>query len=80
VALRKLLEPRGEDGIGVRPGATALEGAALAQAGLSSREVQELREKLGPSALPDFELDLSKMKSAEVVSAEMERAVPGVFE
>jgi thymidylate synthase (FAD) len=106
-ALRTLLEPKGEDGIGVRggadgsgEGATAkvagargagsgrprrdlgpeLTGPDLEKLGLSSREVQELRDKLRPSETPSFDLDLSRMRTAESVSADMERAVPGTFE
>ena len=75
-ALARLLEPRGEDGVEARPGGGLLDGTALAALGLSSREIQEFREKLGRQARPDFELDLSRMRSAESVSAEMERAVP----
>ena len=75
-ALARLLEPRGEDGVEARPGGGLLDGTALAALGLSSREIQEFREKLGPRARPDFELDLSRMRSAESVSAEMESAVP----
>ncbi|MSR22014.1 MAG: FAD-dependent thymidylate synthase [Gemmatimonadetes bacterium] len=79
-ALQRLIGPRGEDGVSVREGAGELTGPDLATLGLSSREIQELREKLEPSVLPDFDLDLSQMRAAEAVSTEMERAVPGVFE
>jgi len=75
-ALRRLL--RGdEDGISVKDGATGLSGEALAELGLSKREIQELVEKLEPRERPDFELDLSTMRPAEEVAAEMEGAVPG---
>jgi hypothetical protein len=36
--------------------------------------------KLQAPARPDFELDLSKMKSAEEVGKTMSEAVPGSFE
>jgi thymidylate synthase (FAD) len=46
--------------------------------GLSAREVTEFVAKLAPTARPDFELDLSTMRSAEDVADEMARAVPQV--
>jgi hypothetical protein len=79
-ALGRLLEPGSGDGIAVRGGVVGLTGADLAEVGLSPREVRELREKLEPKELPDFDLDLSRMRTAESVSAEMEEAVPGVFD
>jgi thymidylate synthase (FAD) len=75
-ALRTLLGPRGEDSVEVRSGVSTLDGAALAALGLSSREIAEFRDKLLRSARPDFELDLGRMRRAESVAAEMERAVP----
>ena len=75
-ALGRLLRPAGEDGIELREGAGGLDGAALAALGLSAREIRELREKLRPEGRPDFELDLGRMRSAEEVAVEMERAVP----
>lgn len=79
-ALGRLLQPRGEDAVEVRPGARGLDGPALAALGLSAREIQELRDKLRPLTLPEFDLDLSAMRSAESVAEEMEEAVPGGFE
>ena len=75
-ALRTLLGPRGEDSVAVKSGVSTLDGAALAALGLSSREIAEFRDKLLRSARPDFELDLGRMRKAESVAAEMERAVP----
>jgi len=49
-------------------------------AGLSPREIRELIEKLRAPERPDFELDLSKMESADAMSAKMYEAVPGSFE
>ena len=72
----RLLEPRGEDAVEPRSGVGALDGPALAALGLSSREIREFREKLQRQVRPDFDLDLAQMRSAEVVSVEMERAVP----
>jgi thymidylate synthase (FAD) len=48
-------------------------------AGLSPREIRELVEKLQAPDRPDFELDLSRMRTAEEVAAEMYEAVPGDF-
>jgi thymidylate synthase (FAD) len=79
-ALARLLEPAGEDGIGVSDGPRALDGEALEGFGLSAREIRELREKLVPGPRPDFELDLSRMRAAEEVAGEMEKAVPERFE
>ena len=76
--LARLLEPEeGEDGgIGVRPGSHRVSPGELEEAGLSAREVQELKEKLTAPDPLDFELDLSRMRPAEEVAAEMEEAVP----
>ncbi len=78
-ALSRLLEP-GEDGIRARPGAGEVSEEALRSLGLSPREIQELREKLQPRTVPDFELDLSRMRPAQDVEKEMYGAVPGAFE
>jgi thymidylate synthase (FAD) len=74
-ALRLLLE-ESDDGIRVREGATGLSGERLAELGLSRREIEEFARKLEHRERPDFELDLSSMRSAEEVAAEMELAVP----
>lgn len=52
----------------------------LKECGLSEREVVELREKLRPPIDVDFELDLSKMRTAAEIGREMQEAVPGAFE
>jgi len=78
-ALARLLEPT-EEGIRVREGAGELTGEELRGLGLSAREVRELQEKLRPGPVPDFELDLSRMRTAEEVRREMYEAVPGSFE
>ncbi len=74
-ALGKLLDLQGEDGLDARPG-VRLDGSALAALGLSSREISEFRGKLQPRDRPDFELELTRMRSAESVAAEIEGAVP----
>jgi len=92
-ALARLLEADGE-GVRVRGagGATGADGAAgaagagqgsvdaaeLEEFGLSSREIAELAAKLNPGPVPDFELDLSQMRPAEEVEAEMRVAVPEI--
>ncbi|MBW3534342.1 MAG: FAD-dependent thymidylate synthase, partial [Gemmatimonadetes bacterium] len=73
--LSRLLEPGADGGVRAREGAT-MDAAALEGAGLSKREARELVEKLAAPEHPDFELDLSAMRSAEDVAAEMEGAVP----
>ena len=52
----------------------------MSEAGLSPREIHELSEKLMAPERPDFELDLTRMRSAEVVAAEMYEAVPSDFD
>jgi thymidylate synthase (FAD) len=74
-ALAKLLDAS-PDGVRARDGA-AVSRAELTQLGLSAREIAELEEKLQPPERPDFELDLSRMRSAEDVAKEMDAAVPG---
>jgi thymidylate synthase (FAD) len=77
-ALRQLVRAEALDGaatISARDG-TSLDGAALAQLGLSKREMAELAEKLQPAEIKDFELDLSAMRSAEEMGKKMQAAVP----
>ena len=69
----------GNEGISARDGAS-LGAEELAEAGLSAREVSELVAKLQAPKRPNFDLDLSKMKSAEEVAKTMSEAVPGNFE
>jgi thymidylate synthase (FAD) len=78
-ALSRLLEPR-EDGIRVSASAGDLTDEDLKELGLSPREIRELKEKLRPEPVPDFELDLGRMRSAEEVERQMYEAVPGSFE
>ncbi len=65
-----------ESGISPREGREALSAAALQEFGLSPREARELIAKLQPPDRPDFELDLSRMRSAAEVESEMRLAVP----
>ena len=56
-ALRSLLSVEGE---GLKAAGGALSKDALAERGLSKREIDELLIKLAPApAVPDFELDLA---------------------
>jgi thymidylate synthase (FAD) len=77
-AIRALVEATGSGDdtvLKTRDGA-ALDAAALAELGLSKREVEELAEKLQPVGTPDFELDLSTMRTAEAMAETMQAAVP----
>ncbi len=65
------------DGLAARTGA-GLTNADLAGLGLSGREIRELKEKLAPRETPDYDLDLAKMRDAQEVAAEMNKAVPKV--
>ncbi len=78
-ALRALLQPEGE-ALRARPGVGPLGITELKEFGLSKREALELIEKLHPVEMPDFELDLSSMKSPEEFESRMRQAVPGDFE
>jgi thymidylate synthase (FAD) len=74
-ALRLLLQEDG-GGVRVREG-SALSPDQLRELGMSGREVAEFVGKLAPREVPDYELDLSRMRPAEDVAAEMQAAVPG---
>ncbi len=75
-AIRRLVAP-GDGGLAPRPGAGALSSEDLQALGLSGREIRELLGKLGAAQRPDFELDLSRMETPEVVAERMQAAVPG---
>ena len=65
------------DGGGVRAAGGALAKEALAERGLSRREIEELLVKLAPPrAVPDFELDVASAKPAEHFAARFADAVP----
>jgi thymidylate synthase (FAD) len=68
-----------DGGLSARAGA-AVSPEQMKEAGLSPREIRELVEKLGAPGCPDFELDVSRFRSAEEVAAEMYEAVPGDFQ
>jgi thymidylate synthase (FAD) len=74
-ALRKLVQVK--DG-GLIGRAGALSAGELDGLGLAKREIVELLQKLEPQATPDFELDLSRAKSAEWFANEFQKAVPQV--
>ncbi len=75
-ALSRLVSADG-DGVSARDGA-ALSNADLAGLGLSGREIRELKEKLVPREVPDYDLDLAQMRDPQEVAAEMDKAVPEV--
>ncbi len=75
-ALSRLVSADG-DGVCARDGA-ALTNADLAGLGLSGREIRELKEKLVPREVPDYDLDLETMRDPQEVAAEMDKAVPEV--
>jgi thymidylate synthase (FAD) len=68
-----------DDGLAVVDGASVSTDEMKA-AGLSPREVRELIEKLQAPDHPDFNLDLTSMKSAEQMAKDMYEAVPDSFE
>jgi thymidylate synthase (FAD) len=78
VVLSRLVEAS-DDGLSVRD-AASVSNDEMKEAGLSPREIRELVEKVRAPERPDFELDLSRMRTAEDVAAEMYEAVPGSFE
>ena len=69
----------GDDAVSARAGASVTKDE-MKKVGLSPREIRELAEKLQVPDRPDFELDLSRMRSAEDVAGEMYQAVPGDFQ
>ncbi|MDH5761036.1 MAG: FAD-dependent thymidylate synthase [Gemmatimonadota bacterium] len=68
-----------DQGVRTRAGGSASRDD-LGAAGLSAREIEELAEKLRDPGAPDFELDLSRMRSAEEMGAAMYEAVPSSFD
>ncbi len=61
---------------GLRATGGALDRAALLAHGLSSREADELLDKLGPKPVPSFTLDLAAARSAEFFAERFAAAVP----
>jgi thymidylate synthase (FAD) len=74
-ALRRLVRA-GSDGLGADTGALSPE--ALTELGLSKREIDELVAKLQPTAVPDFELDVSHGELPETFAERMVQAVPKI--
>jgi thymidylate synthase (FAD) len=68
-----------DEAIAARDGAR-VSAAEMQDAGLSPREIRELVEKLRAPERPDFELDISRMETADEMAAKMYEAVPGSFE
>ena len=80
-ALARLLEPDEDGGLRVRGGRDSLGFDELREMGMAPREIRELAGKIRRRTVPDFDLDLSRFRSAEDVAAEMHEAVPeGSFE
>ena len=79
-ALARLLEPDEDGGLAVREGGGSLSFEELRGMGMAPREVRELAGKIRRRRVPDFDLDLSRFRSAEEVAEEMHEAVPGNFE
>ncbi len=75
-ALRYLIAP-GEDSLDAREGAK-LDAAELDALGLSKREASELIGKLVDTDVPDFDLDVSRAKSATHFEERFAAAVPTV--
>ncbi len=79
-ALATLLAPGEDGGLAVRRGRDALGFEELRAMGMAPREVRELVAKIRRRTPPDFDLDLSRFRSAADVAREMHEAVPGNFE
>ncbi len=75
-ALRRLVEVKG-DGLETKSG-EKLAASDLDSLGLAKREARELLEKLASTAVPDFELDLTRARPAEEFAARFAEAVPKV--
>ena len=74
-AVRRLVQVT-DGGLAATPG--ALGPSDLEQLGLAKRELAELLQKLTSEPTPDYELDLSRAKSAEWFASEFQQAVPKV--
>lgn len=72
----RVAERADDEAVASPDGAARLSNDDLAELGLSPREIREFKAKLHPRPVPDFELDLSAMRDAKAVEAEMLRAVP----
>ncbi|MGM0670058.1 MAG: FAD-dependent thymidylate synthase [Gemmatimonadota bacterium] len=77
--LSRLLEA-GPEEIRVNVGASSLSDDEMKELGLSAREIRELKDKIQPRRIPDFELDLGRMRSAREMERAMYEAVPESFE
>ena len=80
MALRSLVRAEADGDritLAARDGAV-LDVEALRGHGLSKREILELADKLQPADVPDFELDLARMRSPEEVAETMQAAVPKI--
>ncbi len=73
-ALRRLVAPGEAGGLVGRGGAVSADD--LLASGLSTREIDELVTKLRGGPVPDFELDLSRARTAEHFAERFAQAVP----
>jgi len=77
LALARLVEAAEGEGLRTRGGEVRVPEEELRALGLSGREIRELAAKLGPGEeRPDFDLDLSAMRSPEEMSEAIADAVP----
>jgi thymidylate synthase (FAD) len=72
-AIRKLVQVKDGGLVGQQGALSATELDGL---GLAKREIAELLQKLEPKTTPDFELDLSRARTAEWFADEFQKAVP----
>jgi len=64
-----------DEGLSARSG-VRLANAELTANDLSPREVRELKAKLRPRPVPDFDLDLGTMRPGAEIARKMDEAVP----
>ena len=76
-ALATLLAPAEDGGLAVRGDRESLGFEELRVLGMAPREIRELTGKIRRRKPPDFDLDLSRFRTAEDVAAKMHEAVPG---
>ena len=79
-ALALLLEPTADGGLTHTSGRDSVTSDELKGLGLAPREARELAAKLQTKEPPEFDLDLSRFRTAEEVAMEMHEAVPGSVE
>ncbi len=78
-AIRKLVAVQ-DGGLRTSDRVDCLSAEDLATLGLSRREVREFLEKLQHEDLPDYDLDMTRMRSAEDFESRLKEAVPAELE